>query len=52
MRNFVRGFQKFDETLSYIGGLFGFIMILFSIFSLYDKYAYEIEFGDRIFKQN
>jgi hypothetical protein len=46
-----RSFQKLDDTLSYIGGLFGIIMILFVLFSIYDKFGYEIEFGDRSFSQ-
>ena len=47
-----RGFQKIDETLSYIGGLFGITIILFAFLSIYSKFTYEIEFGDRIFKQD
>lgn len=37
---FERGSQKLDETLSYIGGLFGITVILFSFITQYDKFAY------------
>ncbi len=39
---FTRSFQKLDDTLSYIGGLFGIIVLFFLFFSIYDKFAYEI----------
>lgn len=35
-----RSFQKLDDTLSYIGGLFGIIVLFFLSFSIYDKFAY------------
>lgn len=35
-----RNFQKFDQTLSYIGGLFGFITLFLFFLSLYSKYSY------------
>lgn len=35
-----RSFQKLDETLSYVGGLFGIIVVFCTVFSIYDKFAY------------
>lgn len=37
-----RAFRKIDETLSYIGGLYGAVLILFIFLSFYSKYGYEI----------
>ena len=37
-----RAFRKIDETLSYIGGLYGAVLILFILLSFYSKYGYEI----------
>ena len=50
--NAERSYQKLDENFSYIGGLYGTILSFMVFLNLYDKYSYEIEFGDRIFKQN
>lgn len=50
--SYVRAVQKLDQTLSYIGGLFGTLAILLMFLNLYSKYSYELDFGDRIFKQN
>ena len=47
-----RNFQKLDQTLSYIGGLFGTIVLLLFFLTLYSKYSYELDIGDRIFKEN
>ena len=47
----VRSFQKIDETFSYIGGLFGTIILLFIFLTLYSKYSYELEMGDNLFKE-
>jgi ABC-type multidrug transport system permease subunit len=47
-----RSFQKLDQTLSYIGGLLGTVILFLVVISLYSQFCYEIEFGDRIFKQN
>lgn len=46
-----RSFQKLDQTFSYIGGLFGTIILLLIFLKLYSKYSYELEFGDKIFKE-
>jgi hypothetical protein len=46
-----RSFQKIDETLSYIGGLFGTLAIFLMFLNTYSKYCYELDFGDRIFQQ-
>ena len=37
-----RQFQKVDETLSFIGGLYGAVLILFLAINFYSKYCYEI----------
>jgi len=37
-----RSFQKIDATFSYIGGLYGAVLILFIFMGLYSKYSYEI----------
>jgi hypothetical protein len=47
-----RSFQKVDQTLSYIGGLLGTVLLILMFMNIYSKFCYEIEFGDRIFKQN
>lgn len=47
-----RSFQKLDQTFSYIGGLFGTISLLLSFLKLYSKYTYQLDLGDKIFKQN
>jgi hypothetical protein len=36
----VRNYTKLDNTLSYIGGLFGFIMIFFIFMRVYTQYSY------------
>ena len=38
-----RSFRKVDDTLSYIGGLFGTITFLFIFVSWYNELSYEIE---------
>jgi hypothetical protein len=47
--NIVRQYDKLDNTLSYIGGLFGFLMIAFLFMQIYTEYSYEIEMGDRLY---
>lgn len=47
-----RSFQKLDQTLSYIGGLFGTLILLLLFLNLYSKYSYELDLGDCIFKEN
>ena len=47
-----RTFRKLDSTFSYIGGLFGTIILILSFLKLYSKYCYELDIGERIFKQN
>lgn len=38
-----RSFKKIDDTLSYIGGLFSTIFVLFLIFNQYNEIAFELE---------
>lgn len=47
-----RSYQKLDQTLSYIGGLLGTVILLMTFMSIYSKFCYEIEFGDKLFKKN
>jgi hypothetical protein len=47
--DFTRNYIKLDDTLSYIGGLFGFLMILFVFLKVYTEYSYEIDMGDRLY---
>jgi hypothetical protein len=45
-----RSFQKIDEILSYIGGLFGTIAICFFFVNIYNSYSFEITMGGYLFK--
>jgi hypothetical protein len=45
-----RSFQKIDEILSYIGGLFGTIAICLFLVNLYNSYSFEILMGEYLFK--
>ena len=47
-----RSYQKLDQTFSFIGGLFGTFSLLLSFLRLYSKYNYELDLGDKIFKQD
>ena len=47
-----RSFQKLHETLSFIGGLYSTAILFMFVIAIYDKYSYELEFGDRIFKRD
>ena len=49
---YTRHYERIDQVLSYIGGLFSITSILLSFLSLYSKYSYEIEMGDHLFSQN
>lgn len=40
-----RNFQKLDQTFSYIGGLFGTILLLLIFLKFYSKYSYELDIG-------
>jgi hypothetical protein len=50
-KTIMRNFQKIDEILSYIGGLFGTIAILLFIVSIYNGYSYEISMAGYLFKR-
>jgi hypothetical protein len=45
----VRQYTKLDSTLSYIGGLFGFIIIFFVFMKVYTEYCYEVDMGDQLY---
>jgi hypothetical protein len=38
-----RSFKKVDETLSYIGGLFSFLLLFLFFVKIYNEYSFEIE---------
>lgn len=46
-----RDFQKIDEILSYIGGLFGTIAIMLFIVGVYNGYSYEISMAGYLYKR-
>jgi len=39
-----------DSVLSYIGGLFGTIAIIFYIINVYNSYSYEVALGSSLLK--
>lgn len=45
-----RSFKKYDDTLSYIGGLFSSIMAALFIMAKYNEYSYEIDISSNIYK--
>lgn len=45
-----RSFQKIDEILSYIGGLFGTIAICLFLANVYNSYSFQILMGGYLFK--
>lgn len=49
-RSYERNFQKLDEILSYIGGLFGTIAICLFIVNAYNGHSFEINLGSYLFK--
>ena len=44
-----RGFKKIDETLSYIGGLFGFVVILLLFMKEYTEYSFELDASSHLY---
>lgn len=44
-----RGFKKIDETLSYIGGLFGFVVILLLFMKEYTEYSFELDASEYLY---
>lgn len=47
-----RSYQKIDQILSYIGGLFGTIAICLFLVNIYNSYSFEIAMGSYLFKPN
>jgi hypothetical protein len=45
-----RSFKKYDDTLSYIGGLFSTFMVTLFVMMKYNEYNYEIEIASKIYK--
>lgn len=46
---YARSFQKLDEVFSYIGGLFGIILIAFFLVSSYNSCKYEINLAGYLY---
>jgi hypothetical protein len=45
-----RQFGKFDDVLSYVGGLYGIVISFLAIFILsYNQYRYELRVGEGAF---
>jgi hypothetical protein len=49
LKMYDRSFQKLDDLLSYIGGLFGTITICLFFVRAYNESAFEIELGSSLF---
>ncbi len=47
-----RKYTKLDYTLSYIGGLFGFIMAALYFMTKYTECCYEIDAGAKLYKED
>lgn len=47
-----RSYQKLDEILSYIGGLFGTIAICLFIVRIYNEHSFEINLGAALYKHD
>jgi hypothetical protein len=47
-----RSFQKIDEVLAYIGGLFGTISIALFLVSIYNEYSFELAIAGYLYKNN
>lgn len=47
---YTRQFQKIDEVFSYIGGLFGTILIAFFLMSIYNTHKYEISLSGYMYR--
>lgn len=45
-----RSFKKYDDTLSYIGGLFSTFMAAMIVMMKYNEYSYEIEIASNIYE--
>lgn len=45
-----RSFQKIDEVLSYLGGLFGTIAIALFIVNVYNSYSFEMTLGGVLYR--
>lgn len=48
-RAITRTYGKFDEVLSYVGGLYGIVISLLAIFMMsYNRYKYELRVAEGI----
>jgi hypothetical protein len=47
----VRGYQKLDDILSYIGGLFGTLVACLFVLKVYNGYSFELMIGSILYEQ-
>ena len=47
-----RSFQKIDEILAYIGGLFGTITMALFMLNKYNEYSFEIAMASYLYEKN
>jgi hypothetical protein len=47
--SYTRSYQKLIDVVSYIGGLFGAIIMVLFFVHFYGEYAYEMTFGGLLF---
>jgi hypothetical protein len=43
----MRSFRKYDDTLSYIGGLFSTFMVALFVMHTYNEYGFEVDIAAR-----
>jgi hypothetical protein len=48
--NITRSFEKLDNVLSYIGGLFGTVIMFFFILGSYNTYKFEVSLAGYLYK--
>lgn len=46
----MRSFRKYDDTLSYIGGLFSTFMVALFIMHTYNQYGFQVDIAGKIYK--
>jgi hypothetical protein len=48
--NITRSFEKLDNVFSYIGGLFGTVLIFFFLVSSYNTYKFEVNLAGYLYR--
>jgi hypothetical protein len=48
--NISRSYEKLDNVFSYIGGLFGTVLILFFMVSSYNTYKFEVNLAGYLYR--